>query len=461
MKKKIFFAIAIVGVISTHAQTYNHYYGNIHAHTAYSDGNKDSATSMMSTPLQDFQYAKQSAHIDFYGISEHNHLQAGMKSPGDWHQGLLDANAVNQDSTFVAMYGMEFGVISNGGHVVIYGCDSLFGWDTNDYDVYVPEYDYHTLWNKINATPGAFATFAHPQTTDYDSIYFKPYDPLADSAVVGTAMRSGNAFSTTSSYNDPAATSYLARYKDALRLGYHVGASLDHDTHYSVFGRQTAGRTVVLAKALTRADIISAYKAMRFYSSDDWNVKVDFTITNHVMGSICSEAYNPVISVHVIDPDVAETVTSIKVYSGIPGSGIAPTLLTSVSNSSTLLYTAPLANLATNYYYLDITQGDTDRIWTSPIWYKRNDALAGIENYNSYKPNFAIYPNPNKGNFKIELDKNLGYLFTIEIFNSIGQLIYKESSNAEIDVNGLANGVYTVKLTTSEGVNTKRLIVEQ
>jgi hypothetical protein len=139
MKKISLLFIALITFVNVKAQTYNYYYGNIHAHTGYSDGNKDSATSMMSTPLQDFLYAKQSAHIDFYGISEHNHLQAGMNSPVDWHKGLLDANIVNQDSTFVAMYGMEFGVISNGGHVIIYGCDSLFGWDANDYDVYVNE----------------------------------------------------------------------------------------------------------------------------------------------------------------------------------------------------------------------------------------------------------------------------------------------------------------------------------
>ena len=134
--KTVLLSIASLLICFTiQAQTYNYYYGNIHAHTGYSDGNKDSATSLMSTPLQDFNYAKQSAHIDFYGISEHNHLQAGMKSPGDYHQGILDADAVNADGSFVAMYGMEYGVISNGGHVIIYGFDSLIGWDANDYDI--------------------------------------------------------------------------------------------------------------------------------------------------------------------------------------------------------------------------------------------------------------------------------------------------------------------------------------
>jgi hypothetical protein len=168
----------------------------IDTHTGYSDGNKDSATSLMSTPLQDFNYAKQSAHIDFYGISEHNHLLAGMKSPGDYHQGILDADAVNNDGSFVAMYGMEYGVISNGGHVIIYGFDSLIGWDANDYDIYNAEYNYTTLWQTVNAKAGAFAYLAHPQTTDYDSIFYKPLRQAADSAIVGMAARSGPAFST-------------------------------------------------------------------------------------------------------------------------------------------------------------------------------------------------------------------------------------------------------------------------
>ena len=67
------------------SQTLNYYFGNLHAHSSYSDGNKDSATSLMTKPLQNFNYAKNSQHIDFYGISEHNHLNAGLTSPLHYH----------------------------------------------------------------------------------------------------------------------------------------------------------------------------------------------------------------------------------------------------------------------------------------------------------------------------------------------------------------------------------------
>jgi len=79
------------------AQTLNHYYGNIHSHSSYSDGNKDSAMSLITTPIQDFLYAKQSLHTDFYGICEHNHASAGMQSPYYYTKGLEDADSATID----------------------------------------------------------------------------------------------------------------------------------------------------------------------------------------------------------------------------------------------------------------------------------------------------------------------------------------------------------------------------
>ncbi|MES2591185.1 MAG: T9SS type A sorting domain-containing protein [Bacteroidota bacterium] len=381
------FSLLFLAVTSgIQAQTYNYYFGNIHAHSSYSDGNKDSSTSNMSTPLEDFNYANASQQIDFYGISEHNHLSAGMASPLNFHQGIADAAAATVNGSFIALYGMEWGVISGGGHVIVYGYDSLIGWDANDYDVFVAKNNYTGLWTKINERPSSFAYLAHPQTTDYNNLFTNGVNLLADNAIIGMAARSGPAFSTNNTYSDPDAGSYISRYNDALKQGYHLGIGLDHDTHNSVFGRQCAGRLVVLAPALTKADLLEAFHKMRFYSSDDWNTKVDFTISAKPMGSILTQAGNPTINVTITDPDLSETVSSIKVYSGIPGSGAISTILNSNSGSSNLTYTHSLTNNATYYYYLKITQADGDIIWTSPIWYTRNDAVTNAAPIANFTP---------------------------------------------------------------------------
>lgn len=383
------FLIALLLFVITNiskAQTYNFYFGNIHAHSSYSDGNKDSATSLMTTPLQDFNYAKASQHIDFYGISDHNHFSAGMRSPVYYHKGLADADSATVDGSFVALYGMEWGVISGGGHVIVYGYDSLIGWETNNYDVYVAKTDYAGLWQKINAKQHAFAYLAHPDVGDYGNILANPVVLSPDNAIVGVAARSGPAFSTNTTYSNPATSNNITDYNNALKQGYHLGIGLDHDTHNSVFGRQSAGRLVVLAPTLTRASILEAFRKMRFYSSDDWNTKVHFTISGQLMGSVVQKVGPPTIDVSVTDPDMSETVSSITVYYGIPGSGNAPTTLNSVSNNSSLTYTHNIANNTTYYYYLKIVQGDGNSIWTSPIWYTRNDAVTNTPPVANFKP---------------------------------------------------------------------------
>ena len=148
MKKIIFtLTIFIVTVAILKSQTLNYYYGNLHAHSSYSDGNKDSSTSLLTKPIQDFNYAKNSQNIDFYGISDHNHLNAGMVSKANYRQGIRDARAATVNGSFVALYGMEFGIISTGGHALIYGYDSLLiGWDNGLFDTYNSQYNYGTLW---------------------------------------------------------------------------------------------------------------------------------------------------------------------------------------------------------------------------------------------------------------------------------------------------------------------------
>src|SRR6185503_17821044 len=50
--------------------TNSYYFGTLHSHSDYSDGNKDNPGY---TPTDDFTYAMTAQCMDFLGISEHNH----------------------------------------------------------------------------------------------------------------------------------------------------------------------------------------------------------------------------------------------------------------------------------------------------------------------------------------------------------------------------------------------------
>lgn len=354
------------------SQSYNFYRGNIHAHTAYSDGNKDGGSC--DTPYESFIYAKDALQFDFLGISEHNHSGAGM-SLSSYSKGLAEADSANDDSSFVSMYGMEWGTISGGGHVVIYGVDSLIGWEAGDYHIYNAKTDYDSIFRKVAGRSNAFAYLAHPDISDYDSICYKPRKAVYDQAIIGLAVRSGSAFSEDTTYSDPSSSSYYARYKDLLGLGYHLGPGIDHDNHYTTFGKHTPARLVVLATELTKEKIFEALQQSRFYASDDWNVEVDFTVNGSYMGSKLEENADPSFKVNVYDPDTTDSIKYIRLKHGVPGSGNNPLSAATSNDDTSLTYTHSINDGDEYYYYLEIRQYDDDMIYSAPVRFKKNTTL--------------------------------------------------------------------------------------
>jgi hypothetical protein len=370
----------IANAATTAITVRNYYFGNLHAHSSYSDGNTDNTALK---PADDYAYAKTSLCMDFLGISEHNHL---MKV-ANYQPGISQAAAATSGN-FLALYGMEYGVISNGGHVLIYGSNQLIGWTNANYDIYVPQSDYigtpessgttglfRTINNMNNAGATAFASFAHPDNTDYNNLANIAYNPSADSALLGCAVASGPAFSTSTTYNDPPASmAYLDYYVKMLTKGYHIGPFMDHDSHYTNFGRSSNNRLAVMATDLSSASFFAAMKARHFYSTEDCDTRVNFTINNEIMGSIISGSNAPGISVYAIDPTSPSSVPSIKIMYGVLGTGAAPTQLVNANGNSVSFTDNSLAIGATAYYYLDISIAG-NRTITAPIWYTKTNPV--------------------------------------------------------------------------------------
>lgn len=72
--------------------------------------------------------------------------------------------------------------------------------------------------------------------------------------------------------------------------------------------------------------------------------------------------------------------------------------------------------------------------------------------------NFSIYPNPASEVVNINLNKNLT-LEKVNVYNSLGQLIKTEKSNA-VSVSSLSNGVYYFEIITDKGKGTKTVLVK-
>jgi hypothetical protein len=539
---------------------YVYMYGNLHAHSSYSDGNKEDVTK---TPADDYAFARDALCMDFLGISEHNHSGAGMNFP-DYALGYSQANSLNGvpgsgGNSIVTLWGMEWGVISGGGHVLVYGFnDKLLGWESGNYDIFVAKSDYASLWNTINGQSGAFATLAHPKTTDYTNLG-SAYNATADAAIVGQAVESGPAFSTSTTYNDfPSSLSYLSYYRNMLAKGYRLAPQIDQDNHYLTFGTANSSRMVVLSSARSREGLTEAIRSMRYYASNDCNMHVEFKNGNNPMGSQVTGSGVPGLNMTVTDPDL-ETITSIELWGGEVGAA-APASAIETYNTNNFSFSASDAkniqpNNTTWYYFAVITQEDGNKAVTAPIWYTRNDAALPVtfisfrgdydrsvnkvyltwttaQEFNSkefiverstdgrvftaigkvaaagnsnrpttygftdaqpvYGANyyrlkqvdmderselstivkiitdnsgaFVMGPNPASTSLTVRRQNNTEAAH-IELMNVNGKLIKQfnmagTSATLTINVSGLAKGIYLLKLTTTKGIQTEKIMVE-
>ncbi len=358
------------------AQTpaYNFYFGNLHSHSWYSDGNQDKTPASYPAPVaKAIEYGRTVANnLNFLAVTDHNHNESLRMTLAYWRAGVIEADTANKDGVFVGLYGQEWGTLATGkGHSLILGTNKLFGWNPGVYDIYVAKNDYSTtavgLWRQVSKENG-FIYLAHPRSSDFNNLIASPFNTLIDSVLKGVALKSGPAFSTNTTQTDPSSSTYESYYHSLLKLGYHVAPSADQDNHNTNFGMSNQQRTVVVAPSLTKSDILNALRNRRVYASEDNNTKVRFEVGANLMGDIFSTPSPINIRVKVSDATPGDVVSKIEVRYGIPGSGAVPTVLTTVSGMDSLAtsVTQPLGS--TYYYYIFVQQVDGHRIWTAPMW---------------------------------------------------------------------------------------------
>ena len=392
---------------------YNFYYGSTHSHSNWSDGGHPTTNCSSGNaygsgtfdPAAVYDFARNSAGLDYWVINEHNHLINDAVATNNppvteakvrqrYAAGLAAAQAATVNDVFVGVYGMEWGVTTNGdqGHVTLLETPKLFGWETctncngpsaectpgtNCYfDIFTPKrFGYLTMYKRSVENPssaGALGILCHPSTGEFDNYAF---NADADQALQGIAVRSGLAFNTASNCANAnvGSTDYSARWKETLNLGFHLGPVADHDAHCNNYGVGIPNRTVYLlpngtSTVLTRSTLLQAHKARHFFASEDSNAQLVFATSDgaHVMGDIFNAAGSATLRAVVYDP-AGEAVSTIEVWRGQIGGGVPASAYRSASNQSTLTFTETLTS-GTYYYYVHAVQADGHDLWSSPMW---------------------------------------------------------------------------------------------
>ena len=383
------------------------FFGNLHAHTSYSDGS--------GTPDQAYETARLSG-LHFLAITEHNHRNGDGSFPRE--RGLLiarqpelysgqptslveAADRHNQPGTFVAIYGQEVSAISKGNHINVFGARTVID------DVTVPDGEFDKLLNWVSSHPDAsgrapLMQFNHPRNPDSSSnahdygrddfptgLWVSSLDPFVELIEIlnGKALTDGEGFRA-----ETKESSFL-KY---LNLGFHAAPSVGHDDHYLRWGRSTDARIGVVAPTLTREAIMAALRARHAFATDDKNLKIIFRSGNALGGDIVpalTEGTPLPLSVEIMDGDPAEANAQyrVEVLSDEPGGTPAGTPVeTFMINGNTAGRVALDGVLSTGpgqYVLLRIVQSrpatgtadhdePDDRAWTAPIWYEASVPLS-------------------------------------------------------------------------------------
>ncbi|MES2149841.1 MAG: Ig-like domain-containing protein [Pseudomonadota bacterium] len=373
---------------------YTVYFGNLHSQTNHSDGGGALASctgaqnpqSGAFGPTDAYTYARGKG-LDILMASEHNHMYDGSDSTNTaadpataralYQSGLSDAAAFNAaHADFLAVYGLEWGVINNGGHMNIFNTSELLEWETNASgqligDTLTPKGDYAGLYTLMRQR-GWVGQFNHPATSGQFLVggVALGYTADGDQAMALCEVLNTSAFSTNTSETETSRSSYEGACKSALEAGYHVAFSTDQDNHCANWGASYTNRTGVLiptGSALTQTSFIDAIKARRVFATMDKGSQLVLTANGHIMGERFSNSGSLTLVANYASTG-GKTASTVQLWEGVPGRNGTATLLS--STASTTITPA----LGEHYYYVKLTQNDGNILWSAPLWVTQSNS---------------------------------------------------------------------------------------
>jgi len=364
------------------------YYGNLHSQTSHSDGggaldNCKGAQDPQTAPFGPdtaFPYAREHG-LDMLMVSEHNHMydgSDGTRPDADpaaaralYQSGLGTARAFNeQHPDFLALYGMEWGVISNGGHLNIFNSDELLGWEKNGKgellaDTLSSRSDYGALYTLMRRR-GWIGQFNHPALKDQFKVGGVPLAWTADGdeAMALCEVMNTSAFSTNDQEGETRRSNFEAACNKLLEAGYHVAFSSNQDNHCANWGTANTNRTAVLVPngvPLTRDSFVDALRARRVFATMDKASQIVLTANGHLMGERIDNRGPLQLSVQFAN-DAGRRAAAVAIMEGVPGRNGNVSQL--AAQASVTLTPSP----GPHFYYAKLTQDDGKVLWSAPVW---------------------------------------------------------------------------------------------
>lgn len=310
------------------------YFGEIHSHTGESDGN--------GTCREAIEFAYDNG-ADFFAVTEHSHYFTQRA----YDEQKRIANSLNRPGRFAALYGWEMTWNNNcgyWGHLNVIGSDRMV---SDIHGVSMPD-----LFKWLESEPDAVGMFNHPGNNWGD---FENYGYRTDAADRAMALA------------EIKGRAYDRQYAHLLSRGWHSAPTFNEDNHSPTWTVASPYITGILAPALTRENVMDAFRERRVYSSADPTMKIFYKINGEWMGarlnapsalnfsvSITTENENGIGRIEIVGED------NILVAKKTVGA----------RQSYEWNITLPVEF---DYYYLRISNGEQYSV-TAPIWIENKTA---------------------------------------------------------------------------------------
>ena len=370
------------------ATKYQHYFGQLHSHTQYSDG-----AGTLTDALRYVENLPASANVQFVAFTDHSNYFDSSSSP-NVEAALYDTSLVkdsdanhswktykdtiakfNEDNagSMVAIGGFEMTWSGGPGHINTFNTPGIVSRNNKTLNNKTDDAGMKAYYALLSQAEGAtsISQFNHPGTTFGNFKDFNYWDPVIDSRMYMVEVGNGEGAIGAGGYY-PSYEQYIM----ALDKGWHLAPTNNQDNHKGKWGNANDARDVILTDDFSEQGIYEAIRALRMYATEDKNLELTYTVNGLMMGSSITEIPDKLnVEVIVNDPDASDSIAKVEV----------------VANSGKVAYTwdnaaqlrsgklSATLDPSYSYYFIRVTQKDGDLAVTSPVWVGESLKL-GISN---------------------------------------------------------------------------------
>ncbi|MCB0173100.1 MAG: lamin tail domain-containing protein, partial [Anaerolineae bacterium] len=305
------------------------YWGDLHAHTTYSDG---------AGPPHYALAKARAAGLHFFALTDH----AWWMTSSEWTKTLSQTKGATVPGEFIALRGLEW-THDTVGHINLFNTETLV---SHTHPLFA---DLSGLYTWLAANPHVIAQFNHPDPSYGGTFADFAYHPAA--AQVMSLQEIGN--------NAQRYTTYEASFIQSNAVGWRTAPANNSDHHAAAWGSDSPARTGIIASDLTTESVLDALRQRRVFATEDSNLAVALRVGSDWMGSTLTHSGVVPLTIEAIDQD-AEAATLYLYDRNL--------LVATHQLPSNGQWQMPVEAQPGHYFWVKVIQADGDTAYSAPIW---------------------------------------------------------------------------------------------